>query len=113
MARSDDSGAWGVIFALGLVIWFVVTFFWWIVAAAGLAGGFLIGRAIHRSNVARRAAWADYYALLAARADEQHQWVLRGDDRGIFGPEGSKVMRTVFPEGLLGVNREVLGDRDT
>ena len=114
MARSDSSSdGWGVIIAVGFFIWFVTTFFWWIVAAAGAVVMYFIVRAAVRSSAADRAAWAEYYALLAARADQQHEWVQRGDDRGIFGAEGADVMRSVFPDGLLGVSREVLGDGDT
>lgn len=113
MARTGGSSdGWGVIIAVGLFIWFVTTFFWWIVAAAGAVAVYAIVRAVMRSRAEHRAAWADYHALLAARADQQHAWVQRGDDRGIFGPEGADVMRSVFPEGLLGVSREILGDRD-
>ena len=31
------------------------------------------------------------------RADLQHKWVLRGDDRGIYGVEGAELMRYLYP----------------
>ena len=34
-------------------------------------------------------------AELAARADQQHEWVMAGDDRGIYGPEGAKLMHVI------------------
>ena len=37
--------------------------------------------------------------LLAARADQQHNWVLQGDDRGIYGTEGAKLMHYLYPNG--------------
>ena len=43
----------------------------------------------HRGK--RRAAHAQYYKQLAARA-EQHKWVLQGDDRGVYGTEGARLM---------------------
>lgn len=96
MARRDNSSDGGaVFFAVGLLIWFVVTFFWWIVAALVLVAAFHIGRAWLRWRDARRAAWSEYCAAVAARADQQHDWVLRGDDRGIYGPEGAALMRTI------------------
>jgi hypothetical protein len=32
-------------------------------------------------------------AAIAARADQQHQWVVQGDDRGIYGPACVELMR--------------------
>jgi hypothetical protein len=34
-------------------------------------------------------------AAIAARADQQHSWVLDGDDRGVYGVDGAKLMRYV------------------
>jgi hypothetical protein len=34
-------------------------------------------------------------AAIAARADQQHNWVMQGDDRGIYGPPGAQLMRVV------------------
>ncbi len=31
------------------------------------------------------------------RADQQHNWVLQGDDRGIYGPEGAELMHYLYP----------------
>ncbi|WP_264034210.1 hypothetical protein [Mycobacterium interjectum] len=28
----------------------------------------------------------------------QHRWVLRGDDRGIYGVEGAQLMHDLYPE---------------
>ena len=93
--RNDSSDGVGLLIALGLVIWFVVTFFWWIVGAVGLVLAFHVGRALWRARDARRAEARAYCAALVARAEQQHGWVLRGDDRGIYGPEGAALMREI------------------
>lgn len=96
MARRRESSEGGGLFiVICLIIWFVVTFFWWIVAAVGLVAAVYIGRALLRARDARRAVARAYCDALAARADQQHQWVLRGDDRGIYGTEGAKLMREI------------------
>jgi hypothetical protein len=39
--------------------------------------------------IAKRATLAQRMNELAARADQQHNWVMQGDDRGIYGPQGA------------------------
>lgn len=97
MARGSSSseGGGAAVFVLFLAIWFVVKFIWWIVGALALTAGFYLVRAILRAEQARRAAFAAYCAEIAARADEQHEWVLRGDDRGTYGPMGAALMRQI------------------
>src|ERR1700758_5218612 len=33
---------------------------------------------------------------LAARADQQHAWVMAGDERGVYGPAAAQLMRQVL-----------------
>lgn len=94
-SRSDSSGSLGALFGLLLLIAVIVKFIWWILGAAVLVGLFFIARAVMRQNRKRRDASARYCAAITARADQQHQWVLRGDDRGIYGPEGAELMHFV------------------
>ncbi|MBU3750890.1 MAG: hypothetical protein FGM52_10655 [Mycobacterium sp.] len=101
--RSTSSeGGSGVLFAVALVIYLVVTFIWWIVAVAVAVALFYLVRAIVEENRRRRAVRARRCAEIAARADQQHNWVMRGDDRGVYGPEGAALMRTIRarPRGL-------------
>jgi cytochrome b subunit of formate dehydrogenase len=78
------------VFVVLLVVGFVVTYWWLIllvvvVAVAGVAVWAVLtrqGSAIERT---RRE-----YAALVARADQQHAWVLAGDDRGIYGDYAPK-----------------------
>ncbi|GAB3002660.1 hypothetical protein [Mycobacterium bourgelatii] len=88
---------WGALFAVLLIAAIVIKFFWWIVGAAAVVGLFHIGRLIALWYSERSAAYARYWAGLSARADQQHKWVLRGDDRGIYGSEGAELMHRLFP----------------
>jgi len=93
--RKSDDGS-GVGFAILVIIAIIIKFFWWIVAGAAMVGAFYLGRAMVRASRARRAAYDAYCGQIAARADQQHNWVLQGDDRGTYGTEGAKLMRYVL-----------------
>ena len=60
-------------------------FIWWIAAAAGLIAlaAVLLITAFHMAH--RVDARAARLAAIQARADQQHQWVLQGDERGVYG----------------------------
>jgi hypothetical protein len=66
-----------------LIIAIIIKFIWWILGAAVLVGIFFLVRAVLRWYSKRSAACARYWEGLATRADQQHNWVLQGDDRGI------------------------------
>lgn len=101
MARSNlramerSGGGFGALFGALLIIGLIIKFIWWILGAAALVALFFLARAIARWYAAREAEYARYRAGLAVRADQQHRWVLRGDDRGIYGVEGAELMRQV------------------
>jgi hypothetical protein len=68
-----------------IVTGLVAKFGWWILAAVGIL---VLGPALCwvSLRLARRAdARHERRAALVARADQQHAWVLAGDDRGIYG----------------------------
>ena len=50
---------------------------------------------ILREQRRRRAVLAKRNSDIAARADQQHDWVMQGDDRGIFGPDGATLMHYI------------------
>jgi hypothetical protein len=83
---------------VALVIWIIVKLIWWIVGATVLVGLFFLTRAIVRESRRRADLREAHRAAVRLRADQQHDWVLRGDDRGIYGPEGAKLMRYLYPE---------------
>jgi hypothetical protein len=96
-SRASSGGGFGALVGLLVLIWVIVKLIWWIVGAAVLVGLFFLGRAIVRWHSKRSAAYARYRDGIAARADQQHHWVLQGDDRGIYGIEGAKLMHYLFP----------------
>jgi hypothetical protein len=96
-SRASSGGGFGALLGLALIVWVIVKLIWWIVGAAALVGLFFFGRAIVRWCDKRAAERARYREEIAARADQQHNWVLRGDDRGIYGVEGARLMQYVYP----------------
>ena len=93
--RNKSSGGSGAVFAVLVLIAIVIKFIWWILGGLALVALFFLVRAVVREDRKRRLAYAAYCAQLAARADQQHNWVLQGDDRGIYGPEGARLMRLI------------------
>lgn len=71
-----------------LLVGFVGAYFWWPVAIAAVAALVWMTQKAFREMKAEEAA-------LVRRADQQHAWVLQGDDRGIYGPAGAKLMRDI------------------
>ena len=96
-SRSSSRGGFGALLGLLLLIAIIIKFIWWILGAAALVGLYFLGRAIVRWYSKRSAEYARYWEGVAARADEQHNWVLQGDDRGIYGPEGAELMHYLYP----------------
>ena len=68
-----------------LVVGFVVTYWWAILAALAVAvvDCLVWCRVMHRGAAVEQT--RREHAALAAPADQQHAWVLAGDDRGIYG----------------------------
>ena len=93
--RNDSSNASGAGFALLVIIALIIKFFWWIVGALAMVAVLFVVRAIVRENRKRRAVYERYCAQLSARAEQQHNWVLQGDDRGVYGTEGARLMRII------------------
>jgi hypothetical protein len=83
----------GILFVVGLII----RYFWWI--ALVVAAVILYRRAPvwWARYEAAQAAERDRLAAIAARADQQHAWVMAGDPRGTYGAE-----ITVTAEGPIG-----------
>ena len=88
-----------------LVVGLVGAYFWWIVAALAAVARVYFARRwwlAHRQRVAEREA---EHGAIAARADQQHAWVLAGDDRGVCGayPPAITGFRNGRPRSPLGV----------
>jgi len=68
-----------------LVIGFVVTYWWLIVLVLAVTA---VGLALwlgHQRRLEAGARRRCEHAALVARADQQHAWVLAGDNRGVYG----------------------------
>jgi lysylphosphatidylglycerol synthetase-like protein (DUF2156 family) len=85
-----------------LLIGFVGAYFWWIAAIAAVAALVWMARqalrsieAIEAEDVQRAQAEARRRAAVARRADQQHRWALAGDDRGVYGPDGARLMHSI------------------
>jgi hypothetical protein len=68
-----------------LLVGFIGAYFWPIVAALAAVGLVYFGRRWWLAECQRMAALKAEHAAIAARADQQHAWVLRGDPRGTYG----------------------------
>ena len=82
--KHRDRNARALIVGL-LVVGFVVTYWWAILAALAVAVADCLVwcRVMHRGAAVEQT--RREHAALAAPADQQHAWVLAGDDRGIYG----------------------------
>jgi hypothetical protein len=72
-------------FGMLMVIALIIKLIWWILGAVVLYLLFRVGRSQLRAARASREAQARRAAQIAARAEQQHRWILRGDDRGTYG----------------------------
>lgn len=83
-AGKNYSSSMGVLIVL-IVACLASELFWWIVAAAIV---WLVVHLLRKSFRRHEAALdreRDRQAALIARADQEHAWVLEGDERGIYG----------------------------
>ena len=94
----SDGGGFVAVFLVLLGISLVVKYIWWFVAAAALVGLFFAGRALARHLEERRELAEEKEFALRRRADRQHRWMLSGDSRAVYGPEGAGPMRAISPD---------------
>ncbi len=94
-ATASRRGGLGTLILVLIAIFMIVKFFWWIVGIIAMVVLFYAMRWLLKENRKRRDAIARYNAAITARADQQHEWVTQGDDRGIYGPEGAPLMHYI------------------
>jgi hypothetical protein len=85
---SPQRTAWANTVAVALTVLLVAyAFGWlgWLVAAAVVYIAARVGWWWYTQQLAAQAAAQREHTAIAARADQQHAWVLAGDDRGIYG----------------------------
>lgn len=82
----------GALLAAITVAVLTAEWFWWLVAAVVIT---LAGRWLRRRYLAANTELAAIEAekrAIAERCDQQHQWVLQGNERGVWG-DGTAIMR--------------------
>jgi hypothetical protein len=83
--RRGGSGGFGVAFVLLIVFGAIVTF--WVCIAVALGAAVVFGLLLWAAFYAARRVEAreDVRLAIVARADQQHVWVLAGEERGVRG----------------------------
>jgi hypothetical protein len=74
----------GALFVVGLII----RYFWWIVAVVAVVAAVKWVPRVWARHQAAVEAWQAEPRAVAARADQQHAWVMAGEDRGVYGEVG-------------------------
>jgi hypothetical protein len=75
----------GALICVLLLVGFAVTYWWLILAALVVVVAACLGWWSCKQSDAELERMRREHAALIARADQQHAWVLAGDDRGIYG----------------------------
>jgi hypothetical protein len=70
-----------------LVVAWMMGWLGWLAGAAAVVGVVWLAIRIHRASLAAEDTERRRRAAIAARADQQHQWVLGGDPRGTYGTD--------------------------
>lgn len=96
--RSDSGGAGAAVFGVLLLIGLVITYYWFFIAAGAAVGLFFAVRALIRREQERRLAAEREAEEIAYRAERQHRWAQRGDDRGVYGVAGAELMHSISPK---------------
>jgi hypothetical protein len=78
-----------------LLVGIIGAYFWWIAGALAIAALVWMVHRAFQDMAAAELAEARRQAAIAKRADQQHRWVLAGDERGVYGPDGARLMRVI------------------
>ena len=73
-----------VVLTVVVVAW-VLGWLWWLVAAVAVYVAARLGHQCYQRAEVAQDFERQRCAEIAARADQQHAWVLTGDDRGVYG----------------------------
>lgn len=100
-SQQGDGSAFGAIVVLLLVVGVVIKYIWWFVGAAVLIALFFVGRAVVRGAEERREIEADLAAErqfdLQRSTERQHRWMMMGDSRAVYGPDGVSTTHSFVP----------------
>jgi hypothetical protein len=75
----------GQLFSLLLLVGFVGAYFKWIALAVAIYFGWRWSRTAWAHNCEAVELRAAEQQAIVKRADQQHAWVMAGDDRGVYG----------------------------
>jgi hypothetical protein len=76
-----------------LLVGFVLKYWWLMLAVTAAVLVWKFGLPAYRAHLARLGAVSQVKADIAARADRQHQWVMQGNDRGMYGAAWADVQK--------------------
>jgi len=98
--RVGDPRYRGAMQLIGLLVAaaLVIKLWPWIVAIVALIVAVVWARRAADRHAVRIEAKRRRLAELAARAD-QHAWVMAGDERGVYGPDGAELMHYIYSAG--------------
>ena len=80
--------AWQLIGTL-LLVGFMLKYWWLIALVLAAVAVWKFGPGVWARHEAAMKAERQRLAAIAARADEQHAWVMAGDPRGTYGTKGT------------------------
>ena len=96
--KGSSGGGFAALLVLGAIVWvimFIVRHIWVILGILVVVASIYLAKAIVQENRRRQDAYARYCADIAAKADQQDDWVAAGDERGIYGPGAVDLMRYI------------------
>lgn len=96
--RSDSGGVGAALFGVLLLIGLVITYYWFFIAVGAAVGLFFAVRALVRREQEGRIVAEREAEEIAYRAERQHRWAQRGDDRGVYGVAGAELMHSISPK---------------
>ncbi len=97
-SQSDSGSGFVALLILGAIAWlvlFIIRHIWVILGILVVIGSIYAAKAVVQDNRRRRDAYARYCADIAAKAEQQDDWVAAGDERGIYGPGAVDLMRYI------------------
>jgi lysylphosphatidylglycerol synthetase-like protein (DUF2156 family) len=68
-----------------LLVGFIGAYFWWILAILAVVALVWMAQRAFRDIEPAEVAEARRRAAVVKRADQQHAWVMAGDNRGVYG----------------------------
>lgn len=97
-SQSSSGSGFAALLVLGAIVWvisFIIRHIWVVLGILVVVGSIYLAKAIVQDNRRRREAYDRYRAEVAAKAEQQDDWLAAGDERGIYGPDAVELMRYI------------------